>query len=211
MSTKLKNKFFKYSGLKKEHCDGVVFKEYCKQFDIIACYETWQTSENDFANFIDGYENFDSMREKRRRAVRGSGGLTVFVEDWIIQSGVQRIFNHFSECVVLLFKAGSFNRNQGLIMLFTYVAPENSPIYTEEDDGLILLNEKLSEILLHVHYPTAELFVARDLNARISTLQDSFPSMILILSLAKRTTQQTRLTCQEILKMKHTIVLVFPY
>ena len=137
-------------GLKK-HCDGVVFKEYCKQFDIIACYETWQTSENDFANFIDGYENYDSMREKRRRAVRGSGGVTVFVKDWIIQSGVQRIFNHFSECVVLLFQAGSFNRNQDLIMLFTYVAPENSPIYTEEDDGLILLNEKLSELL--IHYP----------------------------------------------------------
>ena len=161
-------------GLKK-HCDGVVFKEYCKQFDIIACYETWQTSENDFANFIDGYENFDSMREKGRRAVRGSGGVTVFVKYWIIQSGsgVQRIFNHFSECVVLLFKAGSFNRNQDLIMLFTYVAPENSSIYTEEDDGLILLHEKLSEIL--IHYPTAELFVAGDLNARISTLQDYIP------------------------------------
>ena len=136
----------------------MLFKEYCKQFDIIACYETWQTCENDYANFIDGYENFDSMRKKKRSAVRGAGGVAVFVKDWVIQSGVERIFQNFNECVVLLFKATSFNRSEDLIMMFTYIAPENSPIYTDEDNGLILLNEKISEIL--VNFPNAELFIA---------------------------------------------------
>ena len=58
-------------------------------------------------------------------------------------------------------------------MIFSYVAPENSPIYTDENNGLTLLNEKNTEILSQ--YPTAELFVAGDLNARIGNLQDFIP------------------------------------
>ena len=57
--------------------------------------------------------------------------------------------------------------------IFTYVAPEHSPIYTEENNELALLNEKITEILSQ--YPTAELFVAVDLNARIGNLQDFIP------------------------------------
>ena len=55
--------------------DNAVFKEYCKQYDIIVLYETWQEGETDFNNFIHGYENhgyenFDSMRQKKRPASR---------------------------------------------------------------------------------------------------------------------------------------------
>ena len=60
-----------------------------------------------------------------------------------------------------------------MITIFTYIAPENSPIYTDEDNGIALSNERISEIC--VQYPTAELFLAGDLNARISTLQDFIP------------------------------------
>ena len=58
-------------------------------------------------------------------------------------------------------------------MYFTYIAPENSPIYTEEDNGITILNERISEVILQ--YPNAELFLAGDLNARISTMQDFIP------------------------------------
>ena len=57
----------------------------------------------------------------------------MFVKDWVLQTGgVVRIFPDFKETVVLLFKANIFNRTSDLIMIFTYIAPENSPIYTDE-------------------------------------------------------------------------------
>ncbi|MCG7876918.1 MAG: endonuclease/exonuclease/phosphatase family protein, partial [Candidatus Thiodiazotropha endolucinida] len=172
--TKLKITSLNVQGLRKYTNDSV-FKKYCEQFDIIALYETWQEHNGDFENFIEGYHNFDSMRKKKRSVSRGSGGVSVFVRDWIfLKPGVKRIFQKFSECVVLLLKADTFNRNEDLIMFFTYVAPENSPIYTDEDNGIFLLKEKISEIV--AEYPTAEIFIAGDLNARIGNLQDYIPS-----------------------------------
>ena len=158
----------------KKYNENADFIEYCKNFDIIAFYETWQVQPEEFGNFIDGYGTFESMRKKRRGMSRGSGGVSVFIKDWVLQTnGVVRIFQDFKESVVLLFKANIFHRTNDLIMIFTYIAPENSPIYTDEDNGIELLNERISEIC--VQYPTAELFLAGDLNARISTLQDFIP------------------------------------
>ena len=160
-------------GLNK-HSDNPLFKEYCERFEIIALYETWQKSANEFKHFIHGYTCFESMRTRGRTMLRGSGGVSVFVKDWLVRStGVTRIFSHFNECVVLLFNANTFHRNEDLIMFFTYVAPEKSPIYTDEENGIEILNDKISEIVSQ--YPEAELFVAGDLNARIADMQDFIP------------------------------------
>lgn len=160
-------------GLKKYHGENS-FLSYCKNFDIIALYETWQENENDFENFLDGYAQFHYLRPKKRTAFRGSGGVAVFVKDWLMKtSGISRIFNTFRECIVLHFNADIFRRTSDLIMVFTYVPPENSPVYTNEDNGIILLNEQISEI--SVQYPYAELFLAGDLNSRIGNLQDFIP------------------------------------
>lgn len=43
-----------------------------------------------------------------------------------------------------------------LILFFTYVAPENSPIYADEATGIVLLNTKKSEVVSV--YPNAEIF-----------------------------------------------------
>ena len=74
-------------GLKKFEND-IVFKNYCKGFDLVGMYETWQRHHNDFVNFIDGYTNFDSMRCYRKQTPRGSGGVTVFVKNWLINKRV---------------------------------------------------------------------------------------------------------------------------
>ena len=72
--------------------------------------------------------------------------------------GVQRIFDHFRECAVLLFKADMFFRQSDLIMIFTYIPPENSPVYKQEDNSIILLNKNINEISLC--HPDADLFFA---------------------------------------------------
>lgn len=110
-------------GLMK-HKDNVLFHRYCKQLEIIALYETWQKSADDFNNFMYGCTNFDSMRKQTRAAHRGSAGVSVFVNDSMMQtSGVTRIFHNFEECVVFLFNANMFFRKEHLIMIFTFVAP----------------------------------------------------------------------------------------
>ena len=87
--------------------------------------------------------------------------------------GIKGIFAKFNECVVLMLDAAVFDRKDDLILIFTYTAPENSPIYTDEDNGVILLNEKILKIVSE--HQRAELFVAGDLNARIGKLQDFIP------------------------------------
>ena len=50
-------------------------------------------SLNDFDNFIEGYINFDFIRPKKLSAKRGSGGVSVFVKNDLIKSGlIKRIF-----------------------------------------------------------------------------------------------------------------------
>ena len=98
----------------------------------------------------------------------------MFVKDWVMQTkGIKRIFTKFKGCVVLMLDAAVFDRKDDLILVYTYIAPENSPIHTDEDKGVILLDEKLIEIVSG--HPMAELFVAGDLNARIGNLQDFIP------------------------------------
>ena len=79
-------------GLMK-YSDNTQFQDYCKLVDIIALYETWQRCGNDFKNFLQGYTNFDAIRKRTRNTARGSGGVTVFVKDWMMQtSGGQTYF-----------------------------------------------------------------------------------------------------------------------
>ena len=50
----------------------------------------------------------------------------------------------------------------GIVLIFTYVAPEKSPFYsTENDDGIVSLNEKI--LTIKYVYPEAEIFLAGDL------------------------------------------------
>ena len=128
-----------------------------------------------FEVFLKDFTCFECMRKKKRTANRGSGGIAVFIRDGLLKSGgIKRIFEYFTECVVLWFSADVFHRENDLILFFTYVAPENSPIYADEGNGIVLLNNKISEVVSE--YPNAEIFLAGDLNSRISDFQDFIPS-----------------------------------
>ena len=58
----------------------------------------------------------------------------MFVKDWVMQTKcIKRIFTKFKECIVLKLDAAVFYRKDDLILIFTYIAPENSQVYTDED------------------------------------------------------------------------------
>ena len=52
-------------GLKKFEDDNN-FLNFCRKYEIIGMYETWQRNENDFSSYLEGYINFDGLRPSRR-------------------------------------------------------------------------------------------------------------------------------------------------
>ncbi len=83
----------------------VDFLNYAKQYDIFGMCETWGSDQSDFDDTLHGYDHFDYIRPRSSRARRSSGGVTVFVKDSLINTGVvKRIFETLTDCVVLLLK-----------------------------------------------------------------------------------------------------------
>jgi len=79
-----------------------------------------------------------------------------------------------TECVVLKLNGLSIGRQNDIIMVFTYVSPQYSPIYTETNpNGIEILSDKLTEITQN--HPNAEIFIAGDLNARTKDFYDYIP------------------------------------
>lgn len=117
-------------GLKKLENDNN-FLNYCRKYEIIALYETWQRKENEC--FCEGYIDFDCLRSCKRTTQCGSGGVTVFVQDGLVNENiVQRIFDDMTEYIVLL-PSGDFNEEiNDIVCIFAYVAQERSPIYLPE-------------------------------------------------------------------------------
>ena len=64
-----------------------------------------------------------------------------------------------SECVLLLIDSIFNDRKHDIVLMFTYVVPEKSPIdSTENGDKIVILNEKLFTITSV--YPEAEIFLS---------------------------------------------------
>ena len=86
---------------------------------------------------------------------------------------LKRIFDHLSECVVLILEGHHFRFLTDVILVCTYVSPENSIYSKDNDDGIEILSTKLDQIVRQ--YPEASLFLAGDLNARIKQFMDYVP------------------------------------
>ena len=151
------------------------FLNCCRKYEIIGMYETWQRNKNDFNSFLEDYINFDCLRPSRRTSQRGSGDVTVFVKDVLVNNNIiKRVFDDMSECVVLLLNGVFYEGVHDIVFIFTYVTPTRSPIYSHENDnGIVILNEKLANI--KSVYPDAEIILAGDLNARTKDFLDYIP------------------------------------
>ena len=114
---------FKY----KNDCDFISF---VKTFHCCALYETWGKTESQFDNFIEGYTNFSKTRKRRHNLGRYSGGVTVFVQSKLYEDGIiKRIFSEFEDCVCILLKGVYLGLTNDIVLCFTYLSPEGSPIY----------------------------------------------------------------------------------
>ena len=138
--------------------------------------ETWGKDETDFENCLPGYTFFAYIRQKVNQAWRNSGGVTVFIRDkYIVNGTIKRIFEQMSECVVLLLDGPKIGHTNDIVLFFTYVSPQYSPVYSEDNpDGIKILNEKLLQIIGAL--PDVDLILAGDLNARTKLFQDFIPN-----------------------------------
>ena len=112
-----------------------------------------------------------------QNAFRNSGGVSVFVSNELSNLiTVTRIFNHYENCIVLLFKFSELCNYKDVVMYFTYVSPEGSPIYHERDEqnGICILQENIDEIQLS--HPDCNILICGDLNARTKYFLDLIPS-----------------------------------
>ena len=80
--------------------------------------ETWARNEHEFENFMTDYTHFDFVRKRSRFVRRNSGGVTVLVKNFFVESGlIKRIYRHFEECVVLQFKGSLFDIGKDILCL----------------------------------------------------------------------------------------------
>ena len=90
--------------------------------------------------FLDGYTNFDCMRAPRGTTQRGSGGVTDFVKDVLVNNNViRRIFTDMSECVILLIDTlRIFNDGIHDIVLIYSLRLKNFLFTPKNDDGIVI-------------------------------------------------------------------------
>ena len=139
--------------------------------------ETWCNNSDEPDDTLSDYTHFSNIRKKSVRAQRNSGGVTVFVKKSLVEKKyIKRIFDNFNDCIVLLLDGSFFMNLQDIIMLFVYISPENSSVYTDvhNQNGIEILNDYILEI--KASHPDASLFLAGDFNSRVKDFLDYIPS-----------------------------------
>ena len=84
-------------GLQKYYND-VDLKNYLHTFDIISFFETWGNFVGEFSNFLLSFTAYESVRKKKPGSGRNSGGVCVFVKDWLMKANliIAYLFTWFS-------------------------------------------------------------------------------------------------------------------
>ena len=87
---------------------------------------------------------------------------------------IKRMYEEFSESVILLLDSGFHTGNKNIILYFTYVSPEGSSLYDMQAGNRIeLMQDKI--IAISSDLPYTSFIIAGDLNARVKDLHDYIP------------------------------------
>lgn len=144
--------------------------------DLIAINETWCENEADLCtlnNILSDFICYSVAATRVSKHGRPSGGTCIYVRHKL-NNFVRRIAPDFKYGVILEL-TGGIDSSSGtvvgtVLLVCTYLPPQNSTSYQEELNGIELLREKLIDLKLQ--YTGCKLVVAGDLNARVGTLLD---------------------------------------
>ena len=140
-------------------------KQYFMSYHIVCISETWIYDEKIFDNWLPGYKSFVHCRNRNKH-----GGLVVFVSQKVCKC-VRRIYDDWNDCVVLLCDKNKLGLEKPLLMLFTYISPKGSLIYTDGDEGMDILETQIYTMKGCMN-EEVDLLISGDLNARTAHLMD---------------------------------------
>lgn len=135
-------------------------RDYLSEYDIVGQCETIVKKQGDFMDFQLGFRAFNSVRNKRKRLGRYSGGITVFNRDVLITRDILCwIFYGIHICIVSHFNTSYFSciRLSHLYMC-KVIWMENTPL------SLYLITVTADD-------PESEIIFLGDFNERLPWLQ----------------------------------------
>ena len=106
--------------------------------------------------------------------IRGSGVVTVCIRKSSFDFfQISRIYPHVKESV-LLYLVSPFEEQKDIVIIYTYVAPEHSAIYTvDEPNGIKILQGTVDTVISE--YSNVNILLPGDFNARTSNNLDYIP------------------------------------
>ena len=127
----------------KQHERNNDFLDFCENFNILGLLETWAKSANQHSTLLEGFKAHCAVRSKENNY---SGGIIVHVKDNIAK-GCKRLLPHHRDVIVLQLSKFYFILEKDIVLIHTYISPEKSKIYEENEFGIELFERKLHEIL----------------------------------------------------------------
>ena len=158
--TGLKGKFYGYTHSSK------LFTSYLENFEIIGLTETWAKDGDSFD--IAGYNCFSATRPKTRVRGRCSGGIAVYIREDLYKF-TKRLNSVSHNILWIWIEAMKLGLNQNFLIGITYISPENSSVYNEEDTFAILESEILE---LRDKFFNTKVILAGDFNSYTGTEPD---------------------------------------
>ena len=148
---------------------------YISKFDIVCLTETFADSTFDFSRLFTDHVKFAAPAKKLSLQGRNSGGVLLLIRK-SLSTFVKQMKTDCENTVVVRVDKSVFSLDKDVLLIASYVAPENSPLYDtlELKDGILILEES---ILQMVENEDPYILLCGDLNARTGCEQPKLEEM----------------------------------
>ena len=122
--------------------------KYVELFDFVCLTETFVDSDFDYSRMFTDHLKYPVPAKSLSKKGRDSGGLLLLIRK-CYERYVTHVKINCENTIAVRVKKSLFNVDKDILIIATYVAPENSPLYKDnaQKDGIVLLEESLSEFL----------------------------------------------------------------
>ena len=143
------------------------FCELVKKYDIFCIQESWLTETQNLD--VENYKLFRSDRVKKKKAIRGSGGVvTLFKKHF--EKGLSNIISKSTDILWMKFDKTFFNLGRNLFIGNCYIPPCNSE-YTKLCDHYGILTEELI-----LNSSLGHVMLCGDFNSRTGNKSEKYVS-----------------------------------
>ena len=152
------------------------FIRYVLSFDIICLTETFVDSSFNFDIIFHDFVKFVHPAKKISQRGRNSGGVLLLIRKSLSEF-ISRVNIECDNTVAVKFKKSVFNSDKDIVLIATYVIPENGSLYDTMPikDGIVNLEESLLQVQ---QSQDVHIIIVGDLNARTGCKQPCTENMI---------------------------------